>query len=134
MKSFLFLFFPVAFVMVFQVPGRAQPPVQFTSRGIGGGGALFAPSINPGNHNEMYIGSDVSPFFHSTDQGQNWNLVNFQQAQGGHDSYVSFTTGDTLYTVSYPSPGGNDEILPLISTDHGLTWNPLSGNPYPTYP
>ena len=36
--------------------------------------------------------------------------------------------------MSYPSFNGNDEILPLKSTDGGQTWNILAGNPYPTSP
>lgn len=127
------LLLPLFFVLLFQSLS-AQPPASFTSRGIGGGGALFSPSVNPGNHNEIYLGCDMSNLFHSTDQGQTWGMLNFMQAQGGHDSYVSFTSSNILYTVSYPSPGGNDEILPLKSTDGGQTWNVLPGNPYPTSP
>lgn len=31
-----------------------QVPTQWNSRGVGGGGALFAPSINPANDDEYY--------------------------------------------------------------------------------
>jgi len=113
---------------------KAQAPTLFNSRGIGGGGALFSPSINPFNHSEIYIGCDMSDLFHSTDQGQDWTCESFTQVQGGHDSYVSFSDTTIRYSVSYPSPGGNDEILPLKSTDAGQTWNVLTGNPYPTSP
>ncbi len=113
---------------------HAQAPTLFNSRGIGGGGALFSPSINPFNHNEIYLGCDMSDLFHSTDQGQHWACQNFTQIQGGHESFVSFSDTSILYSVSYPSPGGNDEILPLKSTDGGQTWNVLSGSPYPSAP
>jgi photosystem II stability/assembly factor-like uncharacterized protein len=112
----------------------AQAPNTFNSRGIGGGGALFSPSINPFNHNEIYIGCDMSDLFYSSNQGQDWACQNFSQVQGGHESYVSFSDTTIRYSVSYPSPDGNDEILPLKSTDGGQTWNVLSGSPYPSAP
>ena len=121
------LWFATSFVL-------AQAPTSFTSRGIGGGGALFSPSINPFNHNEIYLGCDMSDLFHSTDQGQHWACQNFTSVQGGHDSYVSFSDSGIYYTVSCPSPNGNDEIIPLKSIDGGQTWNAVSGNPYPTAP
>ena len=37
----------------------AQVPSQWISHGAGGGGALFAPSINPGNDNEYYLSCDM---------------------------------------------------------------------------
>jgi len=113
---------------------RAQAPNTFNSRGIGGGGALFSPSVNPFNHDEIYLSCDMGDLFHSNDQGMHWNCENFTQIQGGHDSYVSFSDTSIRYSVSYPSPNGNDEILPLKSTDGGQTWNVLSGSPYPTAP
>ena len=42
-------------------------PNSFSPRGVGGGGALFFPKINPGNDNEFYISCDMSELFHSTD-------------------------------------------------------------------
>ncbi len=35
-------------------------PAAFSPRGIGGGGALFFPSINPANDNEFYVSCDMS--------------------------------------------------------------------------
>ena len=64
----------------------SQAPTYFNSRGIGGGGALFSPSINPFNHNEVYIGCDMGNLFHSSDQGLSWECESFMQVQGGHDS------------------------------------------------
>src|SRR5580658_3871303 len=127
-------FFRIVITVLIAQGITAQAPTVFNSKGIGGGGALFSPSINPFNHNEIYIGCDMSDLFHSTDQGQDWACQNFAQVQGGHESYVSFSDTTIRYSVSYPSPNGNDEILPLKSTDGGQTWNVLSGNPYPTSP
>lgn len=103
-------------------------PASWASKGIGGGGALFSPSINPANNNEYYISCDMSELFHSTDFGLSYSLVHFQQFMGGHNSKVCFTsTSNLLYSISYI----NDIGTPVKSTDNGLTWNPLSGNPDP---
>jgi hypothetical protein len=60
----------------------SQPSV-FRSTGIGAGGALFAPSINPNNENEYYLGCDMSELFHTTDFGLSYETINFQKIQGG---------------------------------------------------
>nr|MBA3971753.1 hypothetical protein [Bacteroidota bacterium] len=44
-------------------------PASFSSRGIGGGGALFSLSINPSNNNEYYVSCDMGELFHTTDFG-----------------------------------------------------------------
>ncbi len=113
----------------------AQLPAAWHSRGIGGGGALFSPSINPANHNEIYMSCDMSELFHSTDMGLNWNEVNFLQVQGGHDACVQFTINQQIrYCVDYSTIDGNDYIRPMKSTDGGISWSVLSGNPYPLAP
>ncbi len=98
----------------------------FQSKGIGGGGALFALSINPANHNEYYVSCDMGELFHTTNFGATYDQVNFQQVIGGHNSKVCFTsTNGLLYTISY----ANNMIVPMKSTDNGVTWTALSGNP-----
>ncbi|MCW3083275.1 MAG: BNR/Asp-box repeat protein [Bacteroidetes bacterium] len=101
-------------------------PASWNARGIGGGGALFSPSINPGNGNEYYISCDMSELFHSVDFGQTYSQVNFQQFTGGHNSKVCFTaTPHLLYSISYI----NDVGTPVKSNDNGFNWTALSGNP-----
>jgi len=113
----------------------AQAPTSWQSRGIGGGGALFSPSINPANPNEMFVACDMSELFHTTNGGQTWDEVNFLQLQGGHDSKVNFTsTPGLLYAVDYTSQNGNDLTRPMKSADGGVTWTVLSGDPYGGFP
>jgi photosystem II stability/assembly factor-like uncharacterized protein len=101
-------------------------PTAWTSRGIGGGGALFSPSLNPADPNEYYMACDLSDLFHTTDFGQNYTLLPFTQLQGGHNAKVCFTTTPgLLYCIHY----ANDQAVPVRSTDGGQTWTPLSGNP-----
>lgn len=98
----------------------------FQSRGIGGGGALFACAINPANNNEYYISCDMGELFHTTNYGNSYDQVHFKQVIGGHNSKVCFTSSvGLLYSVSY----ANNMVLPMKSTDNGVTWTALSGNP-----
>ena len=97
-------------------------------RGVGGGGALFSPSFNPLNPQEMYIASDMGQIFHSTTDGQQWDTVDFRQTYGGHNSKVQFTSNSQiLYAVDYAS--GGDAVVPTKSIDGGATWTPLAADP-----
>ena len=131
MKNFSTLFA----LLVLSIALIAQPPTNFKSAGIGGGGALFSPSINPSNHNDIYMGCDMSELFHSTDGGATWGQLNFAKVQGGHDSQVQFTNDpNILYTVDYTSQGANDYIRPMKSIDAGQNWQVMAGSPYPLAP
>ncbi|MCX6287535.1 MAG: T9SS type A sorting domain-containing protein [Bacteroidetes bacterium] len=125
----------ILIVMAVAAFGMAQVPGAWYSRGIGGGGALFSPSINPANHNEIYMGCDMSELFHTTDMGLNWQEMNFLQIQGGHDACMQYTSNPQIrYCVDYSTIGGNDYIRPMKSSDGGSSWNVISGNPYPLTP
>lgn len=101
-------------------------PSSFSSKGIGGGGALFAVSINPANNNEYYMACDMGELFHTTNFGNTYNQVHFQQLIGGHNSKVCFTSSvGLLYSISY----ANNMVIPMKSTDNGVTWSALPGNP-----
>ncbi|MCX6252274.1 MAG: T9SS type A sorting domain-containing protein [Bacteroidetes bacterium] len=113
----------------------AQVPAAWSTLGIGGGGALYSPSINPADHNEIYMACDMSELFHSSDRGGSWAEVNFLKIQGGHDACIQFTSDPNIrYTVDYTSINGMDYIRPMKSTDGGNSWNVLAGNPYPLQP
>jgi photosystem II stability/assembly factor-like uncharacterized protein len=104
-------------------------PGSWNSRGIGGGGALFSPSINQGNNNEFYVACDMSELFHTTNFGSSYSQVHFSQFTGGHNSKVCYTsTSNLLYSISYI----NDIGTPVKSIDNGTTWTTLSGNPDPS--
>lgn len=104
-------------------------PTSFSSRGIGGGGALFSPSINPANHDEYYVSCDMSELFHTTDFGLTYSQVHFTELGGGHNSKVCYTnTANLLYCISYI----NDVGTPVKSTDNGVNWSTLPGNPDPS--
>ena len=105
-------------------------PTSWINMGIGGGGAFFAPSINPANSNELYVATDMSSLYHSTNKGQNWETTSFRKINGSHASSVSFTNDPNIrYCISYPSVQGFDYVIPVKSIDAGVTWKQLSGNP-----
>lgn len=115
-------------LLIFISTTSIAQPSSWNSRGIGGGGALFSPSINPANANEYYVACDMSELFHTTDFGQSYSQVHFSQFTGGHHSKVCYTvTPGLLYSVSYV----NDIATPVKSIDNGVTWTLLTGNPDP---
>jgi hypothetical protein len=112
-------------IVLFSILVSAQP-ASFSSRGIGGGGALFALSINPANNNEYYIACDMGELFHTTTFGTSYNQVDFNQLIAGHNSKVCYTNSvGLLYSVSY----ANNMIVPMKSLNNGVTWSALPGNP-----
>ncbi len=119
-KIFTFLFAVVSMI------AQAQYPASFSSRGVGGGGALFSPSINPVNEDECYIACDMSELFHSPDYCLSYDEIDFRKLQAGHNTKMVFTNNvNILYTVDY----SNNQIQPVKSTDGGQTWTVLPGNP-----
>lgn len=101
-------------------------PSQFSSRGIGGGGALFSPSINPGNTSEYFVACDMSELFHTTNYGLGYDQVHFTEFMGGHNSKVCYASMSNIrYSISYV----NDIGTPVMSTDAGSTWSLITGNP-----
>ncbi|MBK8699032.1 MAG: hypothetical protein IPN29_05615 [Saprospiraceae bacterium] len=104
-----------------------QPP-SFSSRGPGGGGALFSLSINPADVDEFYVSCDMGELLHTPDYGKNYTQVHSAELVAGHDSRVCFTNvPGLLYSINY----ANNAIVPAKSLDGGVTWAALSGNPDP---
>jgi len=105
---------------------NAQVPSNWTPTGIGGGGALFAPSISPSDPDDFYISSDLSALYHTTDGGESYSIFDHRQIQAFHNSNVRFTSvPGLLYSINY----SNNLIVPVKSTDNGATWTTLPGVP-----
>lgn len=104
-------------------------PTNWQSRGIGGGGALFANSISPHNPDDAYILTDMGGVYHTTDFGLSWQMINFQELTAHITTGIRYTSDpQTVYAIKpYPN-------RLVKSTDGGLTFEQLSnvptGNPY----
>src|SRR5579859_1918892 len=99
--------------------GRQSAPAGsvWSPRGVGGGGAMYSPSINPRNPNEIYVACDMSPQFHTADLAQSWSTIDFRMLQSSHESAVRFTHNpDILWTLDYTPVGGGDTARPSRST------------------
>ena len=102
----------------------AGPPARFVSRGPGGGGAFFGPSINPFSPDDVWIGSDMSDLFHSTDFGRTWDTVDFRLLQGGSQPGRMEFTSNPLVRYAL-----NTDV-PERSADSGATWTSIPPDPY----
>ena len=101
----------------------AAPPTSFVSRGIGGGGAMYSPTINPHDSDEMYVGCDMSLQFHTRDGGRHWEILPFRQFQSGHEAAVRFTRDPLIrWAINGVTGNGGETARPSRSTDGGQTW------------
>lgn len=102
----------------------------FEARGIGGGGAMFGPSISPFNADEIFVASDMSQILHTTSRGASWDVTDFRQIQGGPKGHISFTSDPKiLYGLDSGSRHAQDVLAPVKSVDGGKTWTRLVGDP-----
>ncbi|OWY25089.1 hypothetical protein C7N43_17605 [Sphingobacteriales bacterium UPWRP_1] len=102
----------------------AQVPANWQPRGVGGGGALFFPTINPANDNEFYISCDMSELFHSSDFGNSYTQLHFSALPVLNLSTYEFTNNPL---IAYSNYNDGNEGYPVKTTDGGATWNPLPG-------
>jgi photosystem II stability/assembly factor-like uncharacterized protein len=114
----------VAVISIDATRADAAPPSRFVSRGPGGGGAFFGPSINPFSVNEVWVGSDMGDLFHSADFGGTWETVDFRVLQGGSlPGRMEFTSNPL---VRYALNGD----VPARSSDGGLNWQSVPPDPW----
>ncbi|HEY3379505.1 MAG TPA: hypothetical protein VGL77_18675 [Armatimonadota bacterium] len=126
------LFFACSFLALCTLSACANPPVRWEARGPGGGGAMYAPTINPFNPDELYVACDMTPQFHSVDGGKTWMTEDFRQLQSGHECAVRFTQDPLVrWALDYSSPGGSDAVRPVKSVDGGKSWQLLPESAWP---
>ncbi|MCP3928179.1 MAG: hypothetical protein GY705_03655 [Bacteroidetes bacterium] len=94
--------------------------------GIGGGGALFVPSISPFDADEIFVASDLGAMFHSTSTGTEWDVLNFREIIATTHSKVNFTDQpNILYSITT----NGWQTFPIKSTDGGVNWSFLPNDP-----
>ncbi|MBL7765221.1 MAG: hypothetical protein JNJ58_03955 [Chitinophagaceae bacterium] len=109
---------------IFQAFNVIAQPASFSPRGLGGGGALFFPKINPANDQEFYISCDMSEMFHSTDFGLNYSQIHFSKFQSLNVSTYEFTNNAQ---IAYSNYNDGNEGYPVRTSDGGNTWTQLPG-------
>ena len=120
---------PLALLLLpLTVAVAATPPAAFESRGIGGGGALFAPAWSPHAPGELFLACDMGELFHSVDTGATWAPVDFRELRANRLSQAQFTSSAShLYVLWSDFVSGG--YVPYVSTDAGTTWSPLAVDP-----
>ncbi len=94
------------------------------SRGIGGGGALYGPTISPFDPDEIYMGTDMITLFHTKSFGKEWFAEPFQVVEGqGPSTSIQWTSNpDVLFGINN---GPGDNSILTKSTDAGRSWTTL---------
>ncbi|MBP7429857.1 MAG: hypothetical protein KBC05_10510 [Candidatus Hydrogenedentes bacterium] len=103
---------------------RAELPARWISRGPGGGGALFGPSISPHDPDDLFVSCDMGLAFRSADFGRSWETLDFRQLTGHNRmTWVQYTSDpNVLYALS--------TYTPMKSTDGGHTWREILVDPW----
>ncbi len=112
--------------LFFALVAKTQLPIDtFLPRGVGGGGALFFPTINPANDNEYYVSCDMSELFHTTDFGKSYTQLNHKSLQVFNTSTYEFTNNPM---IAYSNFNDGNNGYPVKTIDGGKTWNALTGH------
>ena len=107
----------------------AQVPNHWQSRGMGGGGAVYAPSISSFNPDEAWLSCDMSVISRTSDFGSTWRTVGFDTLTGKRNSTVNFTNHpDTMYIEA--ADQYTSKNYPKRSSDAGSTWEIIPSASY----
>lgn len=111
---------PVTVLLLFAGRLAAQPTV-WHQVGVGGGGALYHPTINPHNNDDLWLSCDMGEVFHSLDFGTSWTTIPFRERTGNGNGGSNIFTGNPNIIYS---------IAPIRrSIDGGVSWNTVAGDP-----
>lgn len=123
------LYLIVLLLVCLSLPTMSQP-TDFQSKGIGGGGALFSPSIHPDDPGILYLASDLGGLYTSATGGQSYDIIHFTQAQTSPYSKVCLTKNPLrLYSLLYDA--NSFTTRPAGSMDGGQTWDFLPADQDP---
>lgn len=111
-------------ILLFIASQILAQPASFVPRGVGGGGSMFFPRINPANDNEYYVACDMSEFFHSTDFGNSYSQIHFSKLQSLNVSTYEFTHDPN---IAYSNFNDGNNGYPVKTTDGGNNWTQLPG-------
>ena len=94
-------------------------PTEWSRVGIGGGGAMFHPSISPHDAKMAFVGCDMGGCYVTYNGGESWRMFNL----GGRVRYFIFDPVDP--NVVYANSFGSFVSSPWLykSEDKGHTWS-----------
>ena len=109
----------------------APLPLNWWSRGVGGGGYFCTPSLSPLDPNTLYISTDMGTVFHSANGAAFWDSYAFGNLTGGPLARMQFTSDPAvLYVldcrVDYVQYLGGAVFK---SVDGGGSWFRLTSDP-----
>ncbi|MFD2101476.1 WD40/YVTN/BNR-like repeat-containing protein [Flagellimonas iocasae] len=87
--------------------------------GPGGGGAMFNPTINPLDHDHVFVSCDMTGSFVSYDAGKQWRMFNLRGVTKFYD--FDYTDENIVYT-------GTSNML-FKSKDKGISWETIFPKP-----
>src|SRR2546421_3945118 len=93
------------------------------SRGLGGGGSMFAPAIAPwAAHPDLwFVACDMLGLYRSTDRGASWTMLDGRDVTGGDRFSVAFDpTTPGHYVAHHHSELGLREVTPGATS-----WRPF---------
>lgn len=105
----------------------------FQPIGVGGGGAILAPSVSPYDPNFMLISTDMGGCYRSYDGGKTWTMMHFTQLSGAAGASMSLRAlfvKDEIYW--HGTPIWQSPVL-KVSLDKGKTWT-APADKYPWQP
>ena len=125
MKSKKGMFYEFALSIILLLVLTNNMYASWESRGVGGGGSFYSASISPYNSQVIYIASDMSGVYRTSNFGASWETIDFKQLGGGINTNVCFTSDQSiLYALQVTK---KDIRMPAKSIDGGKTWtNPMA--------
>ena len=107
----------------------AQALIDWLSRGMGGGGAVYAPGISPFDPDEAWLSCDMSVISRTSDFGITWRTVGFDTLIGKRNSTVNFTNHPDTMCVE-AADRYTSKNYPKRSSDGGNTWAIIPSDSY----